>query len=99
MHSRRLIAPASKDIGSRLLSRDPDITRFMDRFKKRGLLVRDRAGRDRRLVTHRLTREGLDLVNALDRPIRRMHREIMRHIEPERLKVLTAILEEIRIRL
>ncbi len=90
---------SSKDIGNRLLSRDPDITRLMDRLEKRGLLVRDRAKEDRRVVTHRLTREGLDLVKALDRPIQRMHREIMRDIEPQRLEALAAILEEIRIRL
>lgn len=88
---------SSKDIGSRLLARDPDITRLMDRLEKRGLLVRDRAGEDRRMVIHRLTPAGLDLVNSLDRPIQRMHRDIMRHIEPERLQALTATLEEIRI--
>ena len=86
-----------KDVGARLVASDPDITRLMDRLEKRGLLVRDRAKEDRRVVTHRLTREGLNLVNVLDRPIQRMHREIMRNIEPERLKVLIAILEEVRI--
>src|SRR5206468_3865697 len=76
---------SAKDIGSKLLSRDPDITRLMDRLEKRGLLLRARAREDRRVVIHRLTREGLDLVNALDRPIHRMHREIMRQIPPDRL--------------
>ena len=44
-----------KDVASRMLTRDPDITRLMDRLEKRGLLTRDRAKEDRRFVTTRLT--------------------------------------------
>src|SRR2546426_12050116 len=58
---------SSKDAGSRLVARDPDITRLMDRLEKRGLLTRDRSSEDRRVVTHRLTQEGLGLVRELDR--------------------------------
>src|SRR5947209_5201246 len=32
-----------KDVGSRMVTRDPDITRLMDRLEKRGVLTRDRA--------------------------------------------------------
>ena len=48
-----------KDIGARLLARDPDITRLMDRLEQRGLIRRDRAVQDRRVVTHHLTEAGL----------------------------------------
>jgi len=88
---------SAKDIAGRLVTRDPDITRLMDRLQKRGLLVRDRGKADRRVVIHRLTQHGLDLVNALDRPIQRIHRDIMRRLSPDRLKALIAILEGIRI--
>ena len=88
---------SAKDIAGRLVTRDPDITRLMDRLEKRGLLVRDRGNADRRVVIHRLTQTGLDLVNALDWPIHRMHRDIMRRLAPDRVKALIAILEEIRI--
>src|SRR5258708_27211696 len=37
-----------KDVAGRMLTRDPDITRLMDRLEKRGLLTRDRAREDRR---------------------------------------------------
>ncbi len=86
-----------KDIGSRLIARDPDVTRLMDRLEKRGILTRDRAREDRRVVAHRLTGEGLALVNELDRPVRALHRETMRDIEPAKLETLISILEEIRI--
>jgi len=85
-----------KDIGSRMLTRDPDITRLMDRLEKRGAVARDRAKEDRRVVTHRLTSTGLELVNQLDRPIEDLHRKTMRHLKPERLRELVELLEEVR---
>jgi DNA-binding MarR family transcriptional regulator len=85
-----------KDIGSRMVTRDPDITRMMDRLEKRGLVSRDRAKEDRRVVTHRLAEAGLDLVNKLDRPIEEMHQQAMRHVTPERLRELIGLLEEVR---
>ena len=85
-----------KEIGSRLLARDPDITRLMDRLEQRGVLTRDRAKEDRRVVTHRLTKAGLDLVNELDRPIQALHQKAMRHMKAERLRDLVGLLEEVR---
>ena len=84
------------DIASRLVTRDPDITRLMDRLEKRGILTRDRAKEDRRFVTHRLTASGLDLVNELDRPIEALHRTAMRRLKPGQLRDLIGLLEELR---
>ena len=88
-----------KDIGERLLARDPDITRLMDRLEGRRLVVRGRAKEDRRVVTHCLTKEGLALVNALDRPMDKLHRGVMRGVPHAKLKDLISTLEEIRIQL
>jgi DNA-binding MarR family transcriptional regulator len=85
-----------KEIGNRMVTRDPDITRLMDRLEKRGLLTRDRGKEDRRVVTHRLTRAGLELVNQLDRPVESAHRKALRHVKPERLRELIGLLEEVR---
>jgi MarR family transcriptional regulator, organic hydroperoxide resistance regulator len=85
-----------KDVGSRLITRDPDITRLMDRLEKRGVVARDRAKEDRRVVTHRLTEAGLELVNELDRPIEELHRRVMRHLKADRLRELIGLLEEVR---
>jgi DNA-binding MarR family transcriptional regulator len=86
-----------KEIGSRLVARDPDITRLMDRLEKRGLLRRERSTEDRRIVTHCLTEDGLEVVGGLDQPIESSHREAMGHVAPAKLHKLIAILEEIRI--
>jgi len=85
-----------KDIGIRLVARDPDITRLMDRLEQRGLVTRDRAGHDRRVVTHRLTKAGLELVNELDSPIEALHRKTMGHMKPGKLRELVKLLEEVR---
>ena len=85
-----------KDIGGRLVARDPDITRLMDRLEQRGLVSRDRAKEDRRVVAHRLTRAGLELANELDRPIEALHRKIMGHMKAAKLRELIGLLEEVR---
>ena|SRR5947209_7842823 len=86
-----------KEISNKLIARDPDVTRLMDRLEKRGLLTRDRAKEDRRVVTHQLTPEGLALLKELDEPIQNIHRTVMRGVKPANLKTLLSILEEIRI--
>ena len=85
-----------KDIGSRLVARDPDITRLMDRLEQRGLVTRDRAKEDRRVVTHRLAQAGLDLVNELDHPIETLHRTNLGHMKATKLRELVGLLEDLR---
>ncbi len=42
-----------------MITRDPDITRLLDRLEKRKLITRGRDAKDRRVVMARITREGL----------------------------------------
>src|SRR5487761_592966 len=50
------------EIAARMITRDPDVTRLLDRLEKRGLISRCRATKDRRTVMTRITREGLKLL-------------------------------------
>ena len=86
-----------KDVGNRLITRDPDITRLMDRLETRGLIYRDRAKEDRRVVIHKLTADGLAMVNALDEPVESAHQTAMGHMTKSKLRDLIALLEELRI--
>ena len=45
------------EIASRMITRDPDITRLLDRLEKRGLISRCRETKDRRMVMARITPE------------------------------------------
>ena len=85
-----------KEIAARLVARDPDITRLMDRLEQRGLIVRDRAKEDRRIVTHRLTPAGLDLMTELQRPLEAANRQFTKDLEPAELRKLVDVLEQIR---
>ena len=85
-----------KDISGRMVTREPDITRLLDRLEKRALITRDRARSDRRFITVRLTGAGLELVNLLDRPVREFHRQAMKHCTGGRQRELIDLLECVR---
>src|SRR4051812_45775311 len=46
---------ACREIGERMVTRDPDITRLLDRMEKAGLIVRERAKDDRRVIRTAVT--------------------------------------------
>lgn len=84
------------EIGRRLISREPDITRLLDRMEQRGLISRSREEKDRRTVLTRITRAGLDTVNRLDRPMIALHRKQLGHLGRERLAALSGLLRRAR---
>jgi DNA-binding MarR family transcriptional regulator len=86
----------SGEIGDRMVSREPDMTRLLDRMEARGLVVRQRGPADRRVVTARITAEGRRLVDALDAPVEAMHARQLGHLPEEELRTLTALLERAR---
>jgi DNA-binding MarR family transcriptional regulator len=87
---------ACREIGERMISRDPDITRLLDRMEKRNLITRERQSDDRRVVKAFVTPEGLELLKTLDRPVGALHKRQFQGIAPAKLKVLVGMLEEIR---
>jgi DNA-binding MarR family transcriptional regulator len=80
------------EIASRMITRDPDVTRLLDRLEKRQLISRCRETRDRRTVRARIAPEGLKLLTRLDEPIQAAHRKQLGHLGRERLKALTDLL-------
>ena len=86
------------DIASRMITRDPDVTRLLDRMEKRGLISRNRETRDRRQVTTRVTPEGLKLVDRMDEPVQKIHRKQLGHLGKDRLRALSDLLAAARAR-
>jgi DNA-binding MarR family transcriptional regulator len=84
------------EIGERLVSPGPDVTRLLDRLEQRGLVTRLRDGEDRRVVRARITAPGLDLLAALDEPVGRMLGELLGNLGQDRLRTLVALLGEAR---
>jgi len=84
------------EVGARMISRDPDITRLMDRLEKRGLVSRCRDSKDRRMVLTRITQAGLSLLAQLDGPVMETNHLLLGHLGPENLRNLKSLLEEAR---
>jgi DNA-binding MarR family transcriptional regulator len=83
---------ACGEIGERMITRDPDITRLLDRLEKRGLISRCRENKDRRTVLTRITPRGLKVLARLDQPIQETHRKQLSHLGRERLRELADLL-------
>ena len=80
------------EISNRMVTRDSDITRLLDRLEKRELILRCRESRDRRTVLARITPTGLELLARLDEPVRAAILERMGHLGTERLSLLGDLL-------
>jgi DNA-binding MarR family transcriptional regulator len=85
------------EIAARMITRDPDITRLLDRLEKRGLISRCRETGDRRMVVARITPEGLKLLAGLDAPVVEAHRRQLGHLGKDRLRALSELLSVARL--
>ena len=88
---------ACGEIGDRMITRDPDITRLLDRLEKRGLISRWRDERDRRVVMAKISPEGLKLLGRMDLPVEEAHRRQLGHLGKKRLGELVALLRAARV--
>jgi len=86
---------ACSEIARRMLTRDPDITRLLDRLEERSLIVRQRDKADRRMITTRITAQGLKLLAELDEPVLDLHQAQLGHLSEKRLIVLLKLLESV----
>src|SRR6202051_2340306 len=71
------------EIANRMITRDPDVTRLLDRLEKRALISRCRETKDRRTVMARITPEGLKALGRLDEPVLAAHRRQLGHLGRE----------------
>jgi DNA-binding MarR family transcriptional regulator len=87
---------ACGEISERLVNRDPDVTRLLDRMEKQDLIVRTREVADRRVVTSRITVTGRELLARLDKPIAEAHVRRLGHLGQTKLRKLLELLGEAR---
>ena len=84
------------ELRDRLVTRMPDVTRLLDRLEQAGLVVRERADADRRLVRTRITAGGLALLAEVDPAVRAEHRQLLGHLGPDDLRTLSDLLTRAR---
>ena len=87
---------ACGEIAQRMITREPDMTRLLDRLEKRGLIARSRSETDRRVVQTSITPRGVALIDELDQPILGLHKRQLGHLGETRLRQLIELLEEAR---
>lgn len=98
----RLLAHASPaavptlELGSRLVSRAPDVTRMLDKLEQRGLIRRVRPPEDRRVVQAVLADAGRALIDELKEPLRQCHERQLGHLSRTELKTLSGLLRQAR---
>jgi DNA-binding MarR family transcriptional regulator len=84
------------EIACRMISREPDMTRLLDRLERRGWITRTRDTRDRRVVFTQITSTALELLARLDEPVRELHRQQLAHLGEQRIRELIHLLETVR---
>jgi DNA-binding MarR family transcriptional regulator len=84
------------EIGARMVTRDPDVTRLLDRLEQRGLIARVRGAGDRRIVFTRVTEAGLDLLKSLDDPVREGHKRQLGFLSEGEIRGLLDQLTRVR---
>jgi DNA-binding MarR family transcriptional regulator len=84
------------EVGERMVTKDSDITRLLDRLEARGLISRERETKDRRRIVTRIRDEGLRVLAELDKPILETHRNQLGHLGEESLASLDRLLEAAR---
>lgn len=88
-------ALACGDISDRMIARDPDVTRLVDRLSRRGLVSRVRSRRDRRVVEVGITEKGRQVLQSLDEHVDRFPKAMLGRLGPKKLQQLKALLEHL----
>ena len=82
-----------KEVGRRMVTPLPDVTRLLNRLAARALIERSVDSRDRRVVLAGITAPGLALLAEIDRPLDRFLIELLADLENGELVELVRMLE------
>lgn len=85
-----------REVGERMVSSVPDVSRLLDRMAEMGLIERERDGADRRHVTARITPKGLDVVAQATPRLEAVERARFGHIGADRLDTVIDALGDVR---
>ena len=84
------------EVRDRMLTRMPDMSRLLDRMEGAGLVVRARREDDRRIVSTRITRQGLQALDRLESLVVDAHVKQFAHMSPPDVRALVAMLDRVR---
>lgn len=84
-------------IAGRMINREPDMTRLLDRLETRGWVVRKRPAGNRRTVLVYPSESALALLADLDEPVLRMHQRQFQQLGPAATRQLGELLLKVGI--
>ncbi len=93
------VSPAGITVGTisqRMVCRQPDTTRLIDRLEALGYVKREASDADARKRMVTLTRKGGEVISALHRPVRELHRRHFSCLTPAALRRLNQLLDTVR---
>jgi DNA-binding MarR family transcriptional regulator len=84
-----------REIGERMIARDPDITRLLDRLARQGLIARERDAEDRRAIRVTITPAGLETLAKLDPIVNAMPKTVLGNLGRKQLENLLTLLGDV----
>jgi DNA-binding MarR family transcriptional regulator len=78
-----------------MLDPSPDVTRLIDKLEERGFVQRSRSEEDRRMMIHRITDDGLALLEEMAPAIDAVIDEFDRRVSDRDLEHLNRICESV----
>jgi DNA-binding MarR family transcriptional regulator len=84
------------EIGARMVTAEPDITRLLNRLAARRLIERRRDREDRRVVRTAITGRGLELLGELQPVVDQYRHGLFEGMSAREVAALTALLEKAR---
>jgi len=85
-----------REVGERMVSRVPDVSRLLDRMEEAELISRERDPGDRRHVTARITRKGLAMLEQATPQLEAVGRARVGQVPTARLRQLIEVLNTVR---
>ena len=89
-------ALACSEVGERMVTPVPDVTRLLDRLEAAGLVSRCRDSRDRRVVNVAISDAGRTRLAELDEPLDRRLEALLSPLGEDELATLVSLLERAR---
>ena len=84
------------EISERMITRDSDITRLLDRLEQMELVKRNRDANDRRIVRTSASRRGLKLLSDMDDSVSRWDHDNFSHLGEKGMRSIVDLLDRLR---
>jgi DNA-binding MarR family transcriptional regulator len=83
------------EVGRRMVSRAPDVTRLLDRLARQGLIERGWSRENRRLSVARITPDGLALLATVDPALHALQQELTQGVSAADLRVMAKVCDRL----